>query len=95
MAETETNQMETQERTPDEIQRDIEETREELAETAAAVAHKTDVKAQARRKVDETKAQAQSKVEEAKTAARENDVPVAAIAGGVAAAIVLIWLWRR
>jgi ElaB/YqjD/DUF883 family membrane-anchored ribosome-binding protein len=56
-------------RSPEEIQRDIEETREELADTVAAVAEKADVKTQAKRKVDETKAKAKAKVDEAKHSA--------------------------
>jgi ElaB/YqjD/DUF883 family membrane-anchored ribosome-binding protein len=43
-------------REPEKIQREIEQTREELGDTVAALAHKTDVKAQAKQKVDETKA---------------------------------------
>jgi hypothetical protein len=43
-------------RTPEEIRRDIEHTREELAGTAAALAGKADVKARAHVKVEETKA---------------------------------------
>jgi hypothetical protein len=56
-------------RSPEEIQRDIEETREELADTVAAVAEKADVKTQAKRKVDETKAKAKAKVDDAKQTA--------------------------
>ena len=84
MAETETNQTEARERTPEEIEAEIERTREELADTASAVAEKTDVKAQAQKKVDETKAQA-----------RENPVPIAAVAGGLLALLILIRLVRR
>ena len=56
-------------RSPEEIQRDIEETREELADTVAAVAEKADVQTQAKRKVDETKAKARAKVGGAKGSA--------------------------
>ena len=63
-------------RTPDEIRREIEHTREELAETAAALAEKTDVKTRAQEKLDETKAKVTSKVDEAK----------AKVAGGAGAA---------
>jgi ElaB/YqjD/DUF883 family membrane-anchored ribosome-binding protein len=37
---------------PEELRREIEDTREDLGETAAALAEKTDVKARAREKVD-------------------------------------------
>jgi ElaB/YqjD/DUF883 family membrane-anchored ribosome-binding protein len=53
-------------RTPDQIRRDIEHTREELAETAAQLAVKADVKARAHDKVEETKARLHDKVDEAK-----------------------------
>jgi ElaB/YqjD/DUF883 family membrane-anchored ribosome-binding protein len=53
-------------RGPDEIRKDIEHTREELADTAAALAEKADVKARAHEKVDETKARISGKVEDAK-----------------------------
>ncbi len=41
--------------TPEEIQADIEQQREQLAETVDQLAHKLDVKAQASAKVDELK----------------------------------------
>lgn len=53
-------------RTPDEIRADIEHTREELADTAAALAEKADVKTRAHEKVEETKARFSHKVEETK-----------------------------
>lgn len=43
-------------RTPDAIRHDIEHTREQLAQTAAALAERTDVKARAQEKLQETKA---------------------------------------
>ena len=46
----------SEQRTPEEIRADIEHTREELGETAAALAEKADVKARAHDKVEETKA---------------------------------------
>jgi ElaB/YqjD/DUF883 family membrane-anchored ribosome-binding protein len=53
-------------RSPDEIRRDIEHTREELADTAAALAERADVKARAHEKVEETKTRITGKVDEAK-----------------------------
>lgn len=47
---------ETPTRGPEQIRRDIEHTRGELGETAAALAEKTDVKARAHDKLDQTKA---------------------------------------
>jgi hypothetical protein len=52
------------ERTPEEIRRDIERARLELGETAAALAEKTDVKAQARAKVEELKRTVQQRREQ-------------------------------
>lgn len=57
---------ETDVRTPEQIKRDIEHTREELAETAAALADKADVKARAHEKLDETKARITGKVDTAR-----------------------------
>ncbi len=78
-------------RTPEEIRHDIEQTREELADTAAALAYKADVKARTQDKVDEMKAHAAERVQEArasvtgapqstKEAVRSNPVPFAATA---------------
>ena len=51
-------------RTAAEIQRDIEQTREELGDTVAALAEKTDVKARAKDKVQEVKDSVAGKKEE-------------------------------
>lgn len=58
-------------RTPEEIRSDIDQTREELGETVAAVADKADLKKQAKAKADELKAQAGDKAEQAKAKAQE------------------------
>jgi len=50
-------------RTPDEIRSEIDQTREELAETAAALAYKTDVKARAHDRVDEIKSTVTERVD--------------------------------
>ena len=44
-----------EQRTPEEIEAEIERTRREMGDTVAAVAEKADVKAQAKSKVDETR----------------------------------------
>jgi len=90
---------------PDQIRDEIEDTREELGDTVAAVAAKTDVKAQAQAKLEDVKAQAHDKVdevkgqasaaaEEAKTKAKQNPQPLA-IAGALIAALILWRLLRR
>jgi len=53
-------------RSPEQIEAEIEATREELGETVAELADKADVKKQAKRKVDETKAKVAAKKDEVK-----------------------------
>jgi ElaB/YqjD/DUF883 family membrane-anchored ribosome-binding protein len=55
-----------EERSPDQIEVEIEATREEMGETVAELADKADVKKQARRRVAETKAKAAAKKDELK-----------------------------
>ncbi len=50
-------------KTPEEIRQEIAETREELGDTVEALGAKTDVKGQARAKVDDAKGQARAKVD--------------------------------
>lgn len=59
-----------QEKSPEELRRDIEQTREELGDTVEALAEKTDVKAQAKRRVDALKATARQKQQEIKQKAK-------------------------
>ncbi len=85
MADTpQTNGAQAETRDPEQIQRDIERTRQELAATVAAVAQKADVKTQAKRRVDETKVQV-----------RENRAPLAIAGGGIAVLALTVWLVRR
>jgi F0F1-type ATP synthase assembly protein I len=51
-------------RGPEEIREDIEQTRDELGDTVAAMAEKTDVKQQAQAKAGELKEQASAKAKE-------------------------------
>ena len=53
-------------RSPEEIRADIEQTREEVGDTVEALAGKTDVKAQANRRVEEIKANLHAKADQAK-----------------------------
>lgn len=55
--------------TPEQLRREIEETREDLGDTAAALASKTDVKARAKEKVEDLKQTATEKTESIKEAA--------------------------
>jgi ElaB/YqjD/DUF883 family membrane-anchored ribosome-binding protein len=67
-------------RPPEEIRRDIEETREELGDTVEALAAKTDVKAQVKDRVDEMKTTAEERKDELLSKAKEA-VPESAGAG--------------
>jgi hypothetical protein len=58
-------------RDPEQIRREIEETRVELGDTVAAMAHKTDVKAQAKERLDHAKATVTDKREAFVGKARE------------------------
>jgi len=81
-------------REPAEIRAEIEDTREELGDTVAAVAEKTDVKRQAQAKKDELKERAAEKAGEAQAKAQENPVPLA-IGGAFVAGLMLgRMLWR-
>ena len=48
--------VETEQRTPEQIEADIERTRRDMGDTVAAVAEKADVKSQAKAKVEDAKA---------------------------------------
>lgn len=74
--------MSPEERTPEQIRADIDKTRKELGDTVESLAEKTDVKAQAKAKVEDVKEQA-----------RRDPKPFA-IAGGVVV-LFLLWRWRR
>jgi len=56
---------------PDQIRAEIEQTREELGETVAALSAKTDVKARAKERIEETKATIADKREQITGKARE------------------------
>ena len=65
-AGTDTGGQEPDDKSPEQIQKEIETTREELGETVEAVAAKTDVKAQAKRKAASVKDQVASKAADTK-----------------------------
>lgn len=84
----------TSESTPDieELQTEIEKTREALAETVDALSAKADVKARVGAKVDEAK----GRVQDAATDDRGDLKPaVPAGAAAVAVGIVALLVWRR
>jgi ElaB/YqjD/DUF883 family membrane-anchored ribosome-binding protein len=99
-----------EQRSPDEIRADIEETREDLGDTVEALAAKTDVKGQAKAKVesvkekvsgakddaaDRTPDSARAGFAQAKETATGNPVPTAAVAAFVGGLVVGIVIARR
>lgn len=65
-----TEQPGAQDKSPEELRQDIEATRQELGETVEALAEKTDVKAQTKRRIDSVKGTARQKQEQAKARAK-------------------------
>jgi ElaB/YqjD/DUF883 family membrane-anchored ribosome-binding protein len=59
-------------RSPEEIRSDIDQTRDELADTAAALAYKADVKARAKDRVDDIKTTVTGRASELKETAARN-----------------------
>jgi hypothetical protein len=96
-------------RSEGELRQDIERTRQQLGETAEALAAKADVKARARQKVNQVKAQATSRAAQARqqataraAQAREqagggwlSNPPALAAAAAIVFAGIAIALWRR
>jgi gas vesicle protein len=85
----ESKQAETRE--PEQIREEIEDTREELGDTVAALAEKSDIRAQARRKLEEASGTAKRKLSDLPETIQRNAGPAAA-AGG---AVVLVMVVRR
>jgi hypothetical protein len=75
-------------RSPDDIQADIEQQREHLAETVDQLAHKLDVKAQGKAKVEELKDRATT------DDGKPRPEVIAGAAVVFAAFVALVW-WRR
>jgi uncharacterized protein DUF3618 len=73
-------------REPDDIRRDIESTRDELGDTVAALAEKTDVKARAQKKVAEVKQTVNAKRTELAEKARSSSPDGASSAAATAKA---------
>ncbi len=97
-------------RSPEEIRADINETREELGDTVEALSAKTDVKGQAKAKLESVKEKvtgakdgaadrapdsAQHGFVQAKATATDNPLPTAAIAAFVGGILVGVILARR
>ncbi len=79
-----------QQRSPEELLRDIEQTREELGDTVQALAEKTDVKARTQASV----AEAKQSVQAIASTVQARPVPFAA-AGAFGAGLAVGWLIGR
>ncbi|UXA18405.1 DUF3618 domain-containing protein [Mycobacterium sp. SMC-4] len=80
----------------DELQSDIEQTRDELSDTVSALSDKFDVKGRAQQKVTDTKETvAQRSHDAVETAKHKPAIPVGAVLAAAAAVALVIWLRRR
>jgi preprotein translocase subunit SecF len=91
----------------EQIQQEIERTRERLGETVEELAAKADVKARAQAKAADVKTQAQAKAADAKVKATElsgqvrrspvvqRRWPLAVAVGVLVAGSVAVWRWRK
>jgi ElaB/YqjD/DUF883 family membrane-anchored ribosome-binding protein len=84
---------EREKRDPDELRRDIEQTRSELGDTVDALAQKADVKAQVSAKADDVKSQVSAKADELTRTAEQRPIP--AIGAALAVGFILGRLLRR
>ncbi len=87
-------------KSPEEIQAEIEQQREQLAETVDQLTAKLDVKANTKAKVEDVKVQTQAKVAEVKDLSTTDDgKPRPEVLGAAAAVVVgvalIVWLRRR
>ena len=83
-------------RSPEEIRADIEETREDLGDTVEQLAAKTDIRGQAKAKVESVKEKVGGKTPSSVAdTASSNPVPTAAIAAFVGGILVGIVIARR
>jgi hypothetical protein len=80
---------------PEELQQEIERTRQELGDTVEALAHKADVKARVQERVTDISQRAQATAAQGARTVRDRRAPLAAIGGAVLlVALVILW-WRR
>jgi hypothetical protein len=86
--------------TAEELQQEIEQTRQRLGETVDELAAKTDVKARAKAKAAQTKELTRAKAAEVSGRVRRSPLvqrrwPVALAAGLLVAGSVAVWKWRK
>jgi Protein of unknown function (DUF3618) len=80
---------------PQQLQQEIERTRQELGDTVEALAHKADVKAQVQERVTDISQRAQATATQGARTVRDRRAPLAALGGAVLLAALLIVWWRR
>jgi cell division septation protein DedD len=76
-----------EQKTPEELRREIEDTRQDLGDTAAAIADKADVKARAKEKIDDLRQTVADKKESFTSSGPDGETPATgpkATAGSVA-----------
>jgi Protein of unknown function (DUF3618) len=86
--------------TAEEIQQEIERTREHLGDTVDELAAKADLKTRARVKAAQVRTQARDRAAEVSRQVRESQVvqrrwPLAVAAGILLAGSVVIWRWKK
>jgi hypothetical protein len=74
---------------PDEIREEIEDTREELGDTVAALAAKSDLRTQARKRFEGARETAKRKLSVARAAIQRNPASAAAVGGAVALGVLV------
>ena len=78
-----------------ELEKEIEQTRERLGETVEALTAKADVKARAQEKLGQLTARLKGKATEAGQQVKKDPVPAAATAGVIGGLVVFVILIRR
>ena len=78
-----------------ELEKEIEQTREQLGETVEALVAKVDVKARAQQKLGQLTARLKGKATEAGEQIKKDPVPAAAAAGVIGALVLFFTLMRR
>lgn len=79
----------------EQLQHQIDETREELADTVEALAAKADVKARAKEKFTQIRTQAARRVQPLSDKLKQHRMQIGAGAGAAAAATLALFVWRK
>ena len=79
----------------EQLQHQIDETREELADTVEALAAKADVKARAKEKASQIRTETSRRVQPLTAKLMQHRIPISAGAGAAAAATLALLIWRK